>query len=205
MASWLKQKSVGAILQRCSASVVEGWLARAKQSNDLNCLLLSDEQRSGYLPRLLDDIDRRLGQSRACDSATIICPGAAIHGKLRYLQGYSIALLVHEARILEVVIFGTLHNNLSYMDFNLLLPDIMAIADEVDSQLEQSIESYVKLMVSMQFSTKKTPSAPRALVSPNPRALWAKPTLLDGFIRALSKMEHFSSSDCRIINNREGK
>jgi hypothetical protein len=133
-------------------------LARAKQNDDLNCLLLSDEQRSGHLPRLVDDIARRLGQFRVTDSVRILSPGAATHGKLRYLQGYSLASLVHEARILEVVIFEILHNNLSYVDFNLLLPDVMAIADEVGSQLAQSIESYEKLMVSMQFSTKKAPS-----------------------------------------------
>jgi hypothetical protein len=178
MAAWLEQERVGAILERCAAGVVEGWLARAKQSDDLNCLLLSDEQRSGHLPRLLDDIERRLGQSRANDSIIIISPGAVTHGKLRYLQGYSLPLLVHEARILEVEIFGTLHRNMSYMDFNLLLPDVVAIADEVDSQLEQSIESYLKLMVSMQFSTKKARSEPRALASSAPRELWA--SLLSG-------------------------
>jgi hypothetical protein len=173
MAAQLEPESVGAILERCSASVVAGWLARAKQSDDLNRLLLSDEQRSGHLPRLVDDISRRLGEARATDSDAVICAGAATHGKLRYLQGYSIALLVHEARILEVEIFGTLHRNRSHIDSNLLLPDVMAIADEVDLQLEQSIEGYLELMVSMQLSTEKDPPEPRAPVSRASRALWA--------------------------------
>ena len=40
-------------------------------------------------------------------------------------------------------LFGTLQKNLSALDFSLLLPDVMTIADEVDSQLTQPIESYM--------------------------------------------------------------
>jgi hypothetical protein len=32
--------------------------------------------------------------------------------------------------------------NLSLLDFSLLLPDVMTIADEVDSQLTQTMESF---------------------------------------------------------------
>jgi hypothetical protein len=36
-----------------------------------------------------------------------------------------------------------LQKNLSTLDFSLLLPDVMTIADEVDSQLTQAMESYM--------------------------------------------------------------
>jgi hypothetical protein len=39
-------------------------------------------------------------------------------------------------------IFGTLHKNLTVLDFKLLLPDVMVIADEVDAQLTQTMESF---------------------------------------------------------------
>ena len=55
-------------------------------------------------------------------------------------------MLVHESRVMQVTIFGTLQSNLNALDFSLLLPDVMAIADEVDSQLTQSMESYMNLM-----------------------------------------------------------
>jgi hypothetical protein len=43
------------------------------------------------------------------------------------------------------VVFETLQNNLSQLDFSLLLPDIMTIADEVDSQLTQAMDSYTNV------------------------------------------------------------
>ena len=67
-------------------------------------------------------------------------------GKLRYLQGYTPEMLVHESRILQVTLFSTLQNNLSFLDFSLLLPDVMTIADEVDAQLTQSMASYIRAM-----------------------------------------------------------
>jgi hypothetical protein len=60
-------------------------------------------------------------------------------------RAHTPAMLVHESRILQVTIFGTLQSNLNSLDFSLLLPDVMAIADEVDAQLTQSIGSYMKL------------------------------------------------------------
>jgi hypothetical protein len=54
-------------------------------------------------------------------------------------------MLVHESRI-QVTIFGMLQSNLNSLDFSLLLPDVMAIADEVYAQLTQSMDSYTKLM-----------------------------------------------------------
>ena len=51
-------------------------------------------------------------------------------------------MLVHESRILQVTLFGTLQSNLSLLDLSLLLPDVMTIADEVDAQLTQSMDGY---------------------------------------------------------------
>lgn len=52
-------------------------------------------------------------------------------------------MLVEESRMLQVSIFQTLQNNLQSVDFSLLLVDVMAIADEVDSQLAQAMTSYI--------------------------------------------------------------
>jgi ActR/RegA family two-component response regulator len=144
----LDKERVGVVLHRCIGNVVQSWLERAKQSASLNSLRLSDEERTGHLPKLVEDLANRLrrSSSSAKDSDADFSFAAIAHGELRYRQGYTPAMLVHESRILQVTIFGTLQNNLNSLDFSLLLPDVMAIADEVDAQLTQSMESYMKLM-----------------------------------------------------------
>jgi hypothetical protein len=71
-----------------------------------------------------------------------VSKAASEHGLLRRRQGYSAAMLVEEARMLQVTIFQTLQDNLDKVDFSPLLIGVMTIADEVDSQLAQSITSY---------------------------------------------------------------
>jgi DNA-binding NtrC family response regulator len=52
----IEKERVAAILQRCIPSVVAEWLARAKQSKELNHLPLSNEERTGHLAKLLEDL-----------------------------------------------------------------------------------------------------------------------------------------------------
>jgi hypothetical protein len=140
----LGTERVSVILRRCATGIVEGWLARAKQSSDLMVVPLSDEQRAVHIPRLVEDLTVRLSKSSAAmnDCDAIFSAAAVAHGKLRYLQGYTPAMLVDESRILEVTIFGMLQSNRHSLDVTLLLLDVMAIADEVDAQLTQSIGGY---------------------------------------------------------------
>ena len=51
-------------------------------------------------------------------------------------------MMVKESRILQVSIFNTLQQNLYRVDFSKVLLDVITIADEVDSQLEQAMVSY---------------------------------------------------------------
>jgi hypothetical protein len=45
--------------------------------------------------------------------------------------------------MLQVSIFGTLQRNLRSVDFSKVLLDVVATADEVDSQLKQAMFCYV--------------------------------------------------------------
>jgi hypothetical protein len=139
-------ESVAAILERCKAPLIADWLTRSRNTPQLNHLHLDDEGRTGHLPRLIDDIVARLGRAKLSgkNSDAIGSIAALDHGTLRQKQGYSSAMLIHESRILQVAIFGTLQKNVSVLDFSLLLPDVMTIADEVDNQLSQTMESFVK-------------------------------------------------------------
>ncbi|MHB8217871.1 MAG: response regulator [Candidatus Sulfotelmatobacter sp.] len=144
----MEKEGVAAILQRCAVGVVEDWLARVKQTDELTRLSLSDEERTGHLPKLIEDLIVRLRKPSATskDSDAVFSSAAIAHGKLRYQQGYTPAMLVHDSRILQVTLFGTLQRNMGFLDFSQLLPDVMTIADEVDAQLTQSMESYMRLM-----------------------------------------------------------
>jgi DNA-binding response OmpR family regulator len=139
------KERVASILQRCQSGIVNNWLARVKEDKRLNHLHLTDEERTAYLPRLIEDLIARLRgpDIPGEESAAMVSSAAIAHGTIRKRQGYTPGMLVHDSRILQVTLFGMLQSNLSALDFSLLLPDVMTIADEVDSQLTQMMESYM--------------------------------------------------------------
>jgi DNA-binding response OmpR family regulator len=147
-ASRASKEKVSEILHRCSDVVVKDWLARVKEARELNHLQLADQDRTGHLPKLVLDLVVRLNRpitGSPQDRDALSSPAAVLHGELRFRQGYTPEMLVHESRILQVTLFGTLKDNMNALDFSLLLGDVMTIADEVDAQLTQSMGSYIKL------------------------------------------------------------
>jgi DNA-binding response OmpR family regulator len=142
------KERVAAILQRCTSGIVENWLLRVKKNEELNHVLLTDIERTGYLPKLIEDlIVRLLKPNTPGEESDSVCSAAAVaHGKMRRQQGYTPGMLVHDSRILQVTLFEMLQSNVSALDFSLLLPDVMTIADEVDSQLTQAMDSYMTVV-----------------------------------------------------------
>jgi hypothetical protein len=144
-----QKERVAAILQRCSSGIVEEWLMRVKKNTELTAVSLTDRERTGYLPKLIEDLIVRLVEPNVPgeESDSSRSAAAVSHGAMRKSQGYTPGMLVHDSRILQVTLFGTLQRNLSALDFSLLLPDVMTIADEVDSQLTQAMDSYMKVVL----------------------------------------------------------
>jgi DNA-binding response OmpR family regulator len=132
---------VASILERDAAATIARWLDSVKTDEELVRVKLSDEERTGHLPQLLRELVHRLRVPRPLGTKQA-SQGAVLHGHVRFTQGYSIPMMIEESRILQVSIFNTLQTNLSTVDFSLLLADVMTIADEVDSQLKQTIVSF---------------------------------------------------------------
>jgi DNA-binding response OmpR family regulator len=136
-------KSVATILQNSIESTVAAWFQRVEAEEKLIRIGMTYEQRIGHVPKILMDLVNRLRSFRHLGSSEKMSVAAEQHGSLRHQQGYSASMLVEESRILQVSIFETLQANLATIDFSVLLNGVMTIADEVDSQLAQAMDSYI--------------------------------------------------------------
>jgi CheY-like chemotaxis protein len=134
---------VASILEREALTTIADWLARVNRDDELTPIALSDDQRTGHLPQLLRELVHRLRVPRSLGTKQV-SQAAVKHGTIRRAQGYSVPMIIEESRMLQVSIFQTLQTNLSVVDFSLLLIDVMTIADEVDSQLKQTIVSFAE-------------------------------------------------------------
>ncbi len=134
--------TVATILERTTAATIQEWYGRVQAEEKLMSVPLSFEQRCNHLPMVLGDLVHRLRSHRPIGTKELRSGGAARHGVDRFRQGYTAAMLVEESRMLQVSIFNTLQNNLVSIDHSVLLVGVMTIADEIEFQLSQAIESY---------------------------------------------------------------
>lgn len=136
------RESVATILERHSLSTIREWRERVNSDKELAHVKISDDLRTGHLSTLLNELVQRLRTPHVIEGKAKISMAALAHGKMRSQQGYTAAMLVEESRILQVCIFNTLRVNLHAVDLALVLVDVMTIADEVDSQLKQTMASF---------------------------------------------------------------
>jgi hypothetical protein len=134
-------ESVADILERELDPLIHDWMQLVEKQDDLMSITLGYEDRTGHLPKLLRDVITRLRLDAGTKAPISIA--ASHHGDLRRKQGYSVAMVVEESRLLQVCLFTTLHKNTNRLEYSKLLPDVVIIADEVDAQLKQQMLCYM--------------------------------------------------------------
>jgi CheY-like chemotaxis protein len=137
----VKQR-VAVILERDCEATIGAWLLKVESDPDLNIIALLPQERTGHLALIVQDLVHRLRLGPARKAT--VSHAATDHGVLRRRQGYTVAMMVEESRILQVCLFNTLQSNLSIVDFDTVLMDVMTIADEVDSQLKQAVVGFME-------------------------------------------------------------
>jgi hypothetical protein len=135
--------NVANVLERETDVTIDNWYSRVERANDLITVPLSREERCAHLPEMFRDVVTRLRGPLPLGTRALTSDAAHDHGCLRRDQGYTPAMMVEESRMLQVSIFQTLQLHVKGTEPADLLLDVMAIADEVDSQLAQAMASYI--------------------------------------------------------------
>ncbi len=135
-------ENVATIVEQEAENTITEWLMRVDREPSITAVRLDYAERSAHLPQLFRDIVARLRDPSPLGTRAGRSSAAAQHGLRRREQGYSAAMMVEESRMLQVTIFQILQDNLYKADFSQLLVGVMAIADEVDSQLAQAMAGY---------------------------------------------------------------
>jgi DNA-binding NarL/FixJ family response regulator len=133
---------VATVLEREREAVRQAWLAKMSEAGALAEVRLTASEQSADLPEMLNEIIYRLQYPQPLGLMTLFSMASLQHGARRRRQGFRSPVLVEEARALQVALFQTIQNNVGRMDLSLLPSTLMAIADEVNAQLLQSLSGY---------------------------------------------------------------
>jgi DNA-binding response OmpR family regulator len=123
--------------------IIKRWMSMVEADSELTALPLTRTQRKGHLPKFLDALTAQVEAHNPTVSIAAI-DAAVLHGKNRLRLGYSVPLLVREARVLGTVIFEVLQEYLLEVKISCLTPDLVALANSINAQLEHSIRAYLE-------------------------------------------------------------
>jgi CheY-like chemotaxis protein len=134
---------VADILEASIQPTIELFLDHARRDKLLLQPDLSPAERTGHLHGLLENLVKRLRSEKPIDAPSPDPAVAAhLHGSQRRAQGYSVAMLIAESRMLQISIFEILRRNLDCINCSTLLDSLMVIADGVEAELQQTVSGY---------------------------------------------------------------
>lgn len=137
-------KHVATVLRENSQRIYDRWLLQCKRDPLLGPAPLSDSERSDHVPGMVSELANMLEidshqMSDVGDSA------AVQHGRDRYEQGFSAAMLVRETSMLRHVVYSLVQENLLAIDISSVISEMTDISDSLDQQLSSTLEAYLEM------------------------------------------------------------
>ena len=133
-------KRVCDVLEANRECMIDQWLQRVKTQAELMRVTLSDADRKDHVPALLD-----AAVAHASDRAIRegFQKAAEHHGTLRYQQGYSVPMIILEARLLQDVIAECIRSNFLVMDLSNLIFDMNRMSHTITTELQESTRAFM--------------------------------------------------------------
>jgi DNA-binding response OmpR family regulator len=136
----IKPQRLPALAQENRDQIIEEWLKRVNSDDEIVAIRLTRSERIDCLPPpLLEDILRSAGNPSESG-----VHAAADHGVARSRQGYTIPMLVREAKILQDTIGNFAQQNLLAIEISYAIPDLIRIGGMIELALEESIKAFTR-------------------------------------------------------------
>jgi YesN/AraC family two-component response regulator len=129
------------VIRANSESIIEHWLQAVKQDPEIASIPVPDSERREYVPRLLD-IATGIAEGKelaAEDRKTYVR-----HGAIRYKQGYTVPLLIREARALQASLASRIQRSFTEIEMNYLVPDTIHFMGTIEALLEDSARGFIQ-------------------------------------------------------------
>jgi ActR/RegA family two-component response regulator len=136
-------RRLAVLLQEHLGATIEHWLMLVHADPELEKMPLTNEERSDHIPNVVAEMIAMMEHRRGVVSDEALAH-AAVHGRVRRRQGFTIPQILKETRLLRRSIFEVMQANLLAVDVSTLIPDLMQISDSLDVQIKHSIQAYLQ-------------------------------------------------------------
>jgi hypothetical protein len=96
-----KAETVATVLEVETNSTIANWLRRVESEPEIIGVKLASEERSAHLSATFRDLAIRLRNSLSSGTRALISDATHDHGLSRREQGYTVAMMIEESRLLQ--------------------------------------------------------------------------------------------------------
>ena len=129
------------IIEEHKEPIIEAWYKAVEDNAEMAAVKLTREDRIDHLPSLIDELVRA---EDVTSEKAAHADAAAKHGKTRREQGYTVPMLLAEARILHQIVAKCAQDNLLTVDISNLIGDLVEIHDRLHEMLRESVEEFLR-------------------------------------------------------------
>src|SRR5215469_1279319 len=128
----LPPKRIAMLIRENTAEISTKYLTAVKSHAELSQIRVSDQEWLDHLPGVLSDLVEML-ESPPTESSERTMQSASQHGRVRRDQGYSVPMMIQEARIVSDVVFEIIQRNLMALDLSRLIADVRCMNDSLQA------------------------------------------------------------------------
>ncbi len=134
-------KRLADFIEQNRDSIVERWLTEVKNDQQLATIRISDADRKDHVPRLLNHaVAIMRGQEPSADMRE----ASSLHGETRARQGYTLVLLLREAKLLRKVVGVFIQEHLLEIVLSYVVSDMTRMYESFDGLLEDSVQAFTQ-------------------------------------------------------------
>ena len=137
-------KRVGTVLRENKQAIFDKWLRVCKANRELGSVRISDEERTDHLPQVFEELTDTLDRESSSEISKRAHKAAAIHGRKRYEQGFTLPMVHLERSLMRHIIYDMVQQNLLAVDISNLLGDLIQASDAIDVQVKRAVEAYLE-------------------------------------------------------------
>ncbi len=131
-------KRLADFIEQNRDSIVERWLTEVKNDQQLAAIRISDADRKDHVPRLLN---HAVALMRGQQPGTDMREASRLHGVTRARQGYTLVLLLREAKLLRKVVGASIQEHLLEIVLSDVVSDMTRMYESFDGVLEDSVQA----------------------------------------------------------------
>ena len=115
-----------------------------KRDPELSLVPLPDNARVDHLPALVKELAELLESAEPSRLAAPLTRSAGEHGRQRHRQGYSIPMLIEDARVVQRVLFDIIQDHILELQLSYLVNDLRLVIDTLQWQLHESSNAFIQ-------------------------------------------------------------